>query len=146
MTAHQTEHGLKFTSRLEHSLDGSQQENFHGFASVLVLRSTEKVVQDVGYPFRAIPLQTVQVVPDGVVTILVGNNADADSIFFSQEMPYFSIRRRIYFMSVSFSVLPERGQAHRLTMSMRSLNKFSRMASASTWSFCKIVMQFWIVR
>ena len=31
-------------------------------------------------------------------------------------------------------------------MSMRSLNKFSRMASASTWSFCKIVMQFWIVR
>ena len=55
LTSHQTEHGLKFTSRLEHPLDGSQQEDFHGFASVLVLRSAEKVVQDVGYPFRAIP-------------------------------------------------------------------------------------------
>ena len=40
-------------SRLEHALNGSQQENFHSFASVLVLRSTEKMVQDVGYPFRA---------------------------------------------------------------------------------------------
>ena len=49
-------------------------------------------------------------------------------------------------MSVSLSVLPERGQPTGFTMSMRSLNKFSRMASASTWSFCKIVMQFWIVR
>ena len=76
MTAHQTEHGFKFTSRLEHALNGSQQENLHGFASVLVLRSTEEVVQDVGYPFRAVPFQAVQVVPDGVVVVLVGNNAD----------------------------------------------------------------------
>ena len=29
-----------------------------------------------GYPFRAVPLQTVQVIPDGVVAVLVGNNAD----------------------------------------------------------------------
>ena len=57
-----------------------------------------------------------------------------------------AIRRRIYFMSVSFRVLPERGQPTGFTMSMRSLNKFSRMTSASTWSFCKIVIQFWIVR
>ena len=56
LTSYQTEHGLKFTSRLEHSLDGSQQKDFHGFASVLVLRSTEEVVQDVGYPFRTVPL------------------------------------------------------------------------------------------
>ena len=34
------------------------------------------MVQDVGYPFSPIPLQTTQVVPDGVVTVLVGNNAD----------------------------------------------------------------------
>ena len=74
MPAHQTEHGLKFASRLEHALDGSQQENLHGFASVLVLRSTEKMVQDVGYPFSPIPLQTIQVVPDGVVAVLVGND------------------------------------------------------------------------
>ena len=76
MPAHQTEHGLKFASRLEYPLDGSQQEDFHGLASVLVLRSTEKVVQDVGYPLCSIPFQAVQVVPDGVVAVLVGNDAD----------------------------------------------------------------------
>ena len=36
-------------------LDGSQQENLHSFASVLGRRSTEEVVQDVGYPFCSIP-------------------------------------------------------------------------------------------
>ena len=35
------------------------------------------MVQDVGYPFRAVPFQTVQVVPDGVVPVLVGNNVDS---------------------------------------------------------------------
>ena len=77
LTAHKTEHGFKFASRLEYPLDGSQQENFRGFASVLILRSTEKMVQDVGYPFRAVPFQTVQVIPDGVVPVLVGNNVDS---------------------------------------------------------------------
>ena len=41
------------------------------------LRSTEKMVQDVGYPCRAVPLQAVQVIPDGMVAIFVGNNADS---------------------------------------------------------------------
>ena len=71
MPAHQTEHGFKFASRLEHPLDGSQQENFHSLASVLVLRSTEKMVQDVGYPFCSIPFQTVQIVPGGMIAALV---------------------------------------------------------------------------
>ena len=76
LPTHQTEHSFKLASRLEYSLDGSQQEDLHGFASVLVLRSTEKMVQDVGYPFRAVPLQAVQVVPDGMITVLVGNDSD----------------------------------------------------------------------
>jgi len=54
LTAHQTEHAVKLTSRLEHPLDGSQQEDLHGFASVLVLRSTEEVMQDMGNPFRVV--------------------------------------------------------------------------------------------
>ena len=76
MTAYQTEHDFKFASRLEHPLDGSQQENFHSFASILVLRSTEKMMQDMGNPFSPIPFQTVQIIPDVVVAILVGNDAD----------------------------------------------------------------------
>ena len=35
------------------------------------------MVQDVGYPFRAVPLQAVQVIPDGMITVLVGNDADS---------------------------------------------------------------------
>ena len=34
-------------------------------------------MQDVGYPLRAVPFQTVQIVPDGVVAVLVCNNADS---------------------------------------------------------------------
>ena len=34
-------------------------------------------MQDVGYPLCSIPFQAVQVVPDGVVTVLVGNDADS---------------------------------------------------------------------
>ena len=34
-------------------------------------------MQDVGYPFRAVPLQAVQVIPDGMITVLVGNDADS---------------------------------------------------------------------
>ena len=33
-------------------------------------------MQDMGNSFRAIPFQTVQIIPDGVVAILVGNDAD----------------------------------------------------------------------
>ena len=80
LTTHQTEHSFKLASRLEYSLDGSQQEDLHGFASVLVLRSTEKMVQNVGYPPRPIPFQAVQVVPDGMIAVLVGNDADGGAI------------------------------------------------------------------
>ena len=33
-------------------------------------------MQDVGYPLCSIPFQTVQIVPDGMIAVLVGNNAD----------------------------------------------------------------------
>ena len=34
-------------------------------------------MQNVGYPPRPIPFQAVQVVPDGMIAVLVGNNADS---------------------------------------------------------------------
>ena len=33
-------------------------------------------MQDVGYPLCSIPFQTVQIVPDGMIAVLVGNDAD----------------------------------------------------------------------
>ena len=35
------------------------------------------MVQDVGYPFGPTPLQAVQVIPDGMITVLVGNDSDS---------------------------------------------------------------------
>ena len=35
------------------------------------------MVQDVGYPFCAVPLQAVQVIPDGVIAVLIGNDSDS---------------------------------------------------------------------
>ena len=34
------------------------------------------MVQDVRYPLCAVPFQTVQVIPDGMITVLVGNDSD----------------------------------------------------------------------
>ena len=34
-------------------------------------------MQDMGYPFRAVPLQAVQVIPDRMITVLVGNDSDS---------------------------------------------------------------------
>ena len=114
LTAHQTEHGFKFTSRLEHPLDGSQQEYLHSFASVLVLRSTEEVVQDVGYPLCSIPFQTVQVVPDGVVAVFVGNDADGGFDFlFAGNAVFLHPPQDIFHVGVAQG-LAGAGPAHRL--------------------------------
>ena len=34
-------------------------------------------MQDMGYPFRAVPLQAVQVILDRMITVLVGNDSDS---------------------------------------------------------------------
>ena len=39
-------------------------------------------MQDMGYPFRAVPLQAVQVIPDRMITVLVGNDSDSRFDFF----------------------------------------------------------------
>ena len=114
MPAHQTEHGLKLTSRLEHAFDGSQQENFHSFVSVLVLRSTEKMVQDVGYPPCAVPFQAVQVIPDGMVAIFVGNNADSRFDFLLAGDAVFLHPPQDIFHVCVVQRLAETGPAHRL--------------------------------
>ena len=114
LTSHQTEHSFKLASRLEYSLDGSQQEDLHGFASVLVLRSTEKVVQDMGYPFSPIPLQAVQVIPDGMITVFIGNNADSGFDFlFAENTVLLHSPQDILHVSV-VQGLAGAGPAHRL--------------------------------
>ena len=71
-------------------------------------------MQDVGNPLRAVPFQAVQVIPDGVVAILVGNNADGgfDSLF-AGDAVFLHPAQNILHVSV-VQGLAGAGPAHRL--------------------------------
>ena len=114
LPAYQTKHRFKFASRLEHALNGSQQEDLHSFASVLVLCSTEKMVQNVGYPPRPIPFQAVQVVLDGMIAVLVGNDADSRfDLLFAGNTVFLHPAQNILYVGV-VQHLAGAGPAHRL--------------------------------
>lgn len=115
---------------MKHPFDRSKQKNLQGFCGKLIFCRTEKAMQSVAYPLCAIPLQVIQVVPDRVIMIFVGNNANCCRHPFFAVQAVFSIRRRMYIISVSVSVGPERCQPIGFTISIRSLSRFSRMESA----------------
>ena len=71
-------------------------------------------MQDVGYPLCSIPFQAVQVVPDGVVTVLVGNDADSGFDFlFAGNAVFFHSAQNILHVGV-VQRLAGAGPAHRL--------------------------------
>ena len=71
-------------------------------------------MQDVGDPFRAVPLQTVQVVPDGVVAVLIGNNLDGRFDFlFAGNTVFLHPTQDIFHVGV-VQRLAGAGPAHRL--------------------------------
>ena len=72
------------------------------------------MVQDVGYPFRAVPLQAVQVIPDGVVAILVGNDADGRfNLLFAENAVFLHPTQDILHVGVA-QRLAGAGPAYRL--------------------------------
>ena len=72
------------------------------------------MVQDVGYPCRAVPLQAVQVIPDGVVAILVGNDADGGfNLLFAENAVLLHSPQDILHIGV-VQRLAGAGPAHRL--------------------------------
>ena len=86
----------------------------NGFASVLVLRSTEEMMQDMGNPFSPIPFQNVQIIPDGVVAVLVSNDADSRFDFlFAGDAVFLHPTQDILHVGVA-QRLAGAGPAHRL--------------------------------
>ena len=76
LTTNQTEHDLKLAPRSEYPPDGSHQEQFQGFISVFVRIGSQKVMQGITDALCAVPLQVVQVIPDRMVAVFIGNNLD----------------------------------------------------------------------
>ena len=67
-----------------------------------------------GDPFRAVPLQAVQVIPDGMITVLVGNDADSGFDFlFAGNAVFLHPAQNILHVSV-VQGLAGAGPAHRL--------------------------------
>ena len=59
-------------------------------------------MQNVGYPLCSIPFQAVQVVPDGVIAIFVGNDPDGGGnlLFAGQPIGFFQIQEQIIHVRV----------------------------------------------
>ena len=67
-----------------------------------------------GYPFSPIPFQVVQVISDGVITVLVGNNADGRfNLLFTGDAVFLHSAQDILHVGV-VQGLAGAGPAHRL--------------------------------
>ena len=72
LTAHQTEHNLKFAAGVKCPMNRTQQEQPQRLKSVLVCFRAEKMVQTIADALRAVPCKAVQKVPDRVIAVLMG--------------------------------------------------------------------------
>lgn len=86
---------------MKHPFDRSKQKNFQRFCGKLIFCGTEKAMQGAAYPCCAIPLQFIQVVPDGVVMILIGNNANCRRhSFFAVQTILFHSTKNVHHIHV----------------------------------------------
>ena len=82
--------------------DGSHQEQFQGFISVFVRIGSQKVMQGITDALCAVPLQVVQVIPDRMVAVFIGNNLDGALHLFLAGKPviFFQIQKQVVHVHV----------------------------------------------
>ena len=76
LTAHQRQHVLEFAAGLVNAPQRPDHKHLHALMGQLVLRRAEEVAQRAADALRAVPLQPLQVVPDGVKAVLIGGGGD----------------------------------------------------------------------
>ena len=114
LTAHQTKHDLKFTAGAKRPVDGSQQEQPQRLEGVVVRVGSQKVPQAAADTLFPVPDKAVQVVPDGVVAVLVGNDADGRfNLLFAGDAVFLHTAQNILHVGV-VQRLAGAGPAHRL--------------------------------
>ena len=97
----QAKHHFKLAAGMKHPFDRSKQKNFQCFRGKLIFCGTEKAMQSVAYPLCAIPLQVIQVVPDRVIMIFVGNNANCcRHPFFAVQAVFFHSAQNVHHIGV----------------------------------------------
>ena len=113
------------------------QKNFQRFCGKLIFSCTEKAMQGAAYPCCAIPLQVIQVVPDWVVMILIGNNANCRRhSFFAVQTILFHSTKNVHHIRVGqcrVRTLP----AHRLY----NINAFTQQIQPNGISKNRVVLQ-----
>ena len=74
LPAHQTQDFLILAPRMKHTPDRAQQEVPHQRFRIIVLRRAEKVVQAAADAGRTVPCKAAQLITNGVIPILVGDD------------------------------------------------------------------------
>ena len=102
LTAHQTEHDLKLAAGSVCPVDRAQKKELQGFAGVGVRCGSQKVPQTEAYALRPVPYQTVQVVPYGVVAVLMGGKVGSvrNLPLAGQTVGFFEVQPDIFHIRV----------------------------------------------
>ena len=97
LTAYQTEHQFKLTSRFEYPVNGSQQKQTHDFGAIRTDFCAQEVMKHIGDTLGAVPHQMVQVFTDRVILVLVSHHRQrsADAVFVVQPISFFQIQHEI---------------------------------------------------
>lgn len=122
---------------MKHPFDRSKQKNLQGFCGKLIFCRTEKAMQRVAYPLYAIPLQVIQVVPDRVIMIFVGNNANCcRHPFFAVQAVFFHSAQNVHHIGV--------GQCRARTLSahrLYNINAFTQQIQPDGICKNRVVLQ-----
>ena len=102
MTAHQTEHLIILTARMEYPADRSQQKVLEHFLHIIAFLCTEKMMQAGAYSRLSIPCQTVQYIPNRMVAVFVCHNGERSQQFLltGQAIILLKVEKKIFYINI----------------------------------------------
>ena len=83
LSAYETEHRFEFASGIEHTADCAHQKQLHDLMGIVADICAQEVMQRIGDALDAVPLKAVQVIPNGMILILMSSDRQrlADAFF-----------------------------------------------------------------
>ena len=97
LSAYETEHRFEFASGIGHSADCAHQKQLHDLMGIVADICAQEVMQRIGDALYAVPLKAVQVIPNGMILILMCcyRQRLTDALFMVQPVFIFQIQHEI---------------------------------------------------